>query len=441
MSVRFRIRTAQGQEVTFASHEVFAEFVRSGDLSPDDVVYDAETREWSSALTHPVVLQIELDSEDGVEGDAEQPEAEAEQPEADTEQAEAAPTPDVPSDPGLGLELAPAPDQLTASEQGDAFVKRMEAERASTLGFDDAPAVQGFRMEQGSSGLIEDIGEAVEEPARARPTIRREPRRAAPAPDEAKARTPKKKKSGAGRKYAPLLIVAAVVAAGGVYFGPELLAPATEDGVELPPPPPPLIPDTEDALRARAQERYLTTTRALLRDLPPIPAEWLQGAYLAAPSEYPQVREAWYLYLTTVRQARAGDNERYRAGYSRALDDARVEGSARTLRLAGAVAAFQGAVGPRAAHYDRVEALITAALRGHDALAEAEGTISYEPASGTPVSGDPVIEAVGRSPDAQSLLDQVLDMILGELNAPSGPGRTANVGEWIWEGILDAVTR
>ena len=56
MSVRFRIRTSQGQEISFASHEMFAEFVRSGDLSPDDVVYDAETHEWSSALTHPLML-------------------------------------------------------------------------------------------------------------------------------------------------------------------------------------------------------------------------------------------------------------------------------------------------------------------------------------------------------------------------------------------------
>ena len=45
MSARFRIRTSGGQELSFASHAVFAEFVRSGDLSPDDVVYDAETRE------------------------------------------------------------------------------------------------------------------------------------------------------------------------------------------------------------------------------------------------------------------------------------------------------------------------------------------------------------------------------------------------------------
>jgi len=107
--------------------------------------------------------------------------------------------------------------------------------------------------------------------------------------------------------------------------------------------------------------------------------------------------------------------------------------------VVSAVAAFQGEVAPRAAHYDRVEALATAALRGHDALVEAEGTILYEPAAATPVSGDPVIEAVGRSPEAQALLEDVLDMILRALNEPTGPGRSTNVGAWVWDGLLNAV--
>jgi hypothetical protein len=61
MAVRFRIRTSQGQEVSFASHQGFEEFVRSGDLAPDDLVYDAETGEWAPARTHPLVLEIEYE--------------------------------------------------------------------------------------------------------------------------------------------------------------------------------------------------------------------------------------------------------------------------------------------------------------------------------------------------------------------------------------------
>ncbi len=477
MAARFRIRTSQGQEISFASHEMFAEFVRSGDLSPNDVVYDAETREWSSALTHPVVLQIEVEAEEAEEADKAASSEEA------AEAAEASPTDDgsADSDVGvddlapspsvgdeIGLELAPAPDQLSPAEQSAAFVKRMEAERASELDFDDEPSLGGFKMEQGSSGLSDDFSLVDEEPVAAAPRPeptrreppakpRREERREQPlrsepepswAKEPPKPKKKKKKGSGALRRYAPLLIVGGVVAAAGVYFGPELLTPTQGEGSQPvpdsaapPPPPPPLIPDTEEALRERAQERFLTTTRALLRDLPPIPEAWLSGQYLAAPSDYPEVRAAWNDVLTLMRQIRSGDNERYRSGYQRALEDARVEGSSRTLRLAGAVAEFQGRVSPRAAHYDQVEALAMAALRGHDALVEAEGTIAYEPVSATPVSGDPVIEAVGRNPSAQELLNQVLDLILTELRAPRGPGTADNLGEWIWSGLLGAVTR
>jgi hypothetical protein len=460
MSVRFRIRTPQGQEISFASHEMFAEFVRSGDLSPEDVVYDAETREWSSALTHPVVLQIETDSADAPEDSEGGPEPVVE-PAGSPESVEARASSTGAAD--IGLQLAPVQDQLTPAQEAAAFVKKMEAERASSVKFHDEPAVQGFTMEQGSSGLAGDLAVAPDLAARPAPSPpereedpepeeleRKESRREPPtrweAPSRKDSKVPKRK-SGVGLKYAPLVIVAAVIVAGGVYFGPELLAPTTGerteapgDSVALPPPPAPLIPDTEESLRGRAQERFLTATRALLRDLPPIPDTWLTGAYLAAPSDYPQVREVWIQYLTTIQQVRGGDNQRYRAGYLRALEDARVGGSARTLRLAGAVAAFQGQVASRAAHYDRVEGLATAALQGHDALVEVEGTIAYEPAASTPISGDPVIEAVGRNPDAQGLLEQVLDMILAGLEGPEGPGQASNVSEWIWEGILEAVT-
>ncbi|MGD2047350.1 MAG: hypothetical protein PVH96_14135 [Gemmatimonadota bacterium] len=475
MPARFRIRTAQGQEISFASHEMFAEFVRSGDLSPDDVVYDAETREWSSALTHPVVLQIETEAEESGEEDAaekadEEAAAEAEAPSdgaADSEPEEAPAEADSEGI-DIGLDLAPAPDQMSPDEQAAAFVKRMEAERASELDFDEDPGIQGFRREQGSSlvdGLsLEDEEQADSSPPAREPVSPREtPRAARPRPEpprreerqrtepatrkpgKARKKAPKRK-SGTFTRYAAFTIVAAVVVAAGMYFGPELLGPASDEGPEpapdsaaLPPPPEPLIPDTEEALRARAQERFLTTTRALLRDLPPIPQVWLSGRYLANPSDYPEVREAWDEILTTVRQVRAGDNERYRAGYLRALEEAQSDPATRTLRLAGAIADFQGRVAPRAAHYDRVEALAVAALRGHDALVQAEGTIAYEPATQTPVSGDPVIEAVGRNDEAQARLDQVLDMILAQLEEPAGPGRSQNVGEWVWDGVLDAV--
>jgi hypothetical protein len=435
---------------------MFAEFVRSGGLSPDDVVYDAETHEWSSALTHPVVLEIESEAEEGeVPSGAAAAEGDDGADGGGDDVGENEVAGSAPPSADIGLELAPAQDVLSPEAAAAAFVRKMEAERASELDFDEEPGIQGFKVDQSSSGLVDEFGLVPEaEPARTpRNGPPAEPRRVSPRVEESRSRLgvpPKqrrKKGSGALRRYAPTVLVGAVVLGAGAYFGLELFAPSTgegtelaQDSVELPPPPRPSLPDTEDALRERAQERFLTTTRALLSDVPAIPDIWLDGQYLAAPSDYPEVRDAWVGMLTLVRQVRAGDNERYRAGYSRALEDALVDGSARTLRLAGAVGDFQGRMAPRAAHYDRAEALAMAAIRGHDALVEAEGTIAYEPAAGTPVSGDPVIQAVGRNSDAQALLEEILDMILAELDEPNGPGSAVNLGEWIWEGILGAVT-
>jgi len=456
MSGRFRIRTSTGQELSFASHEVFAEFVRSGELQPDDVVYDAETKEWSSARTHPVVLQIELETEAASRAGGE----------AQVEDVASLAPEDAPPPPAetvvpatlseIGLDLAPAPSQMTPEQESAAFVAKMAAERASNLDIDQEAPLQGFTMEQGGPEFPQPVPEPVV-PQRTEPRpIRREaaawqpepPRYESSVRDADRAQPSRRATAGAGegRRYAPLVVVLLAAVGAGVYFGPELLSsgagtreePVT-DRVVTPPSPPPVIADNEEAIRRRAQERFLTTTQTLLRGLVPIPDVWLRGSYLAAPSEYPNVRTVWEQYLTTIREVRAGDDQRYRDAYLRALDDARVDGAARTLRLASATTTFQAAAAGRNQHYGRVEDLAIAALQGHDALVQAEGTIAYEPASGRGVSADPVIEAVGRGPQAQALLNQVLDMILAELQGPGGPGEAANVREWVWAGLLGAV--
>ncbi|HUP52333.1 MAG TPA: hypothetical protein VM198_07645 [Longimicrobiales bacterium] len=447
MSARFRIRTKEGQELSFASREIFAEFVRSGDLSPDDVVYDAETREWSSARTHPVVLQIELEA-DARESSAEPP--------APKEPDAGGSSDDQASTGTLDFELAPPPTGLTPEQESAAFVAKMEAERASELDFDEAP-MQGFKRDKGASSVVGDLAPPPPRELRPEPAAEREEphrkRRDPPVEHPPTSRyasatavpaQPKRKRSrGAGGRYAPFLILGLAAVVAGVYFGPQLLAPGAgpePEGVVEPPTPPPSIPATDEALRARARERFLTATQAALRGLDPVPDVWLRGSYLAEPSVYPEVRDVWEGYLTIIRDVRAADNERYRQAYLRALDDARVEGAARTLRMSSATAAFQAAAAPRQAHYDRAERLATAALQGHDALVAAEGTIAYQPARGPALSEDPVIEAVGRSPEAQTLLNQVLDLILTELHGERGPQESGNVREWVWDGLLDAMT-
>ena len=196
MSVRFRIRTSAGQELSFATHEMFEDFVRSGDLAPDDLVYDVETAEWSPARTVPLVLEIEYekeaaeeaaaraaeagvdgeaggetDSADAAQGDEASDDAddedtsfglslapedaaggESEAPEGAGGSAQddvlATEVPgDAPGDVGLGLELAPVQD-VSPQEAAQAFVQKMEAERRDGLdGPEPGTSIGGFHME------------------------------------------------------------------------------------------------------------------------------------------------------------------------------------------------------------------------------------------------------------------------------------------------------
>jgi hypothetical protein len=444
MSARFRIRTPTGQELSFASLDVFREFVRSGDLSPDDVVYDAETREWSSARTHPVVLEIELETEETAAATTDAPagatvplEAMPDEPVGVEERTPTFAMGDI------GLDLAPAQSQLSPEQEAVEFVAKLEAERASDLSATGEVQIQSFTMEQSEPPLpVAPPAPAslpIPEPA---PRSYRKEREAPPPPRRAPTTV---SKSGTTWKYAPFAILATIVVGFGIYFGPDLFAPAATEGsdpapVTAEPPPTPVIPSTDDAVRGRASERYLTSTQALLRQLEPIPPTWLSGRYLAEPSDHARVRDVWQAYLGTIRDVRSSDEERYRVAYGRALDDAGVQEPDRSTRLTSGLTRFRASAAARQAHYDRVERLATVAISGHDALLAAEGRILYEPATGPRVSTDPVIEAAGRTPGDQALLEDILDAILGELRGPSGPGTASYVREWVYEGLLDAVT-
>jgi hypothetical protein len=441
MSARFRIRTPTGQELSFASVDVFREFVRSGDLSPDDVVYDAETREWSSARTHPVVLEIE--SEAASREEAAEPRAPVAGGAEDFGGVDApAPTESVPtfSMGDIGLDLAPA-TQLSPDEEAAAFVAKLEAERAADLSH-DVP-IQSFSMEQDSPAPAR----AAPPPPAPRESTPRSFRQERPAPTARPAPASPATKPSAALRYAPVALLIVILVGAGVYIGPALFSAATARSgdaeavpPEVTPPPAPVIPATNDAIRGRANERFLSSTQNLMRRLEPIPATWLGGRYLSSPSDFDHVRQVWENYVTTIREIRAGDEERFRAAYLRALDDAGVRDAARETRLATGMAEFRGTAAARARHYDRVETLATVAISAHQELLAAEGRILYEPATGPRVSSDPVIEAVGRTPADQELLEEILDAILAELRSAGGAGSAPNVREWAYGGLLDAVT-
>jgi len=459
MSVRFRIRTSAGQELSFASHEMFEDFVRSGDLSPDDLVYDGDTASWAPARTHPLVLQIEYEKE----------EAEAAVPGTDVDEGLEGSSDAIDA---LSFDLAPI-EEKAPSDESRAFVEKLEAEREADLDFGGshgAPTIEGLTSENSGSlaGMLKPVPAAPRPPPtppRPEPAERaRRPERSPWRSHERSAHTPatirregpdssEPKGSGAGR-WVGLMVVAAGLG-GLAYVGYGALGPqpfeATGDVLELQaepapiepvpprPTPEPVIAATETAIRARARERFLTNTQIQLRDLQPVPDAWAGGQYLAMPTEYPEVVDVWQSYVATIRAVRAGDRERYRLAYEAALDDAAIEGGARVARLSGALRDFDASREWREAHFGRVEALATAAIQSHNALVEAEGLILYDPGSGGAELG---AGTTARDADAQLLLAQVLDLLTSTLDAGGlGPHEGARVREWVWDGFLDAVAR
>lgn len=466
MTVRFRIRTPQGQELSFASQAVFVEFIRSGDLAPEDLVYDGETNEWAPARTHPLVLEIQYEEEERAEAAAREEDdrdgAEAPAPTAadlGLDLADPLPPPPEDTDPiyqdatdavgGLetlsGLELAPPAPELSPEEEAAAFLRKLESERASEL---DAPrqVSLGIRMED--SGSLAGMISQPDSPTTAdRPEVRaeRKPATPRPRPSEKPRGVPTALKAAVGVGVVAVLGIGTWLALGSdepVLADPvepqDSIAPAPPPA---PPPPPPVIASTPEAVRARAQERFLSATQALLRDLPPIPDSWLTGAYFVLPSDHEEVRSIWQSYLDAARLVRGGDEERYRIAYERALDEAGIQGDDRTVRLSTALGAFATRTDARNAHWDRVEALAVAAIQSHNALVEIEGQVLHD-ATGATGRPDGIGAGVsGRDSDSQLRVTQVIELLGSRLAADGmGPRTGSNVREWVWGGFLNAVT-
>lgn len=450
MSARFRIRTPQGQEISFGSEEMFVDFVRAGDLSDDDLVYDASTGEWSPARTHSLVLGVRSGT-----GTPTSPAAEpgARAPGASSPTGGAAGSGDEgPSDadrsvmlPGGGaLELAP---EKSPEEAAAAFVERLEEERASE--FERIEELRGLTPAARGDRALDAIAHTPPPPPPPLPESPPPPpprsRRSAPSRGTLKgagAGSAAAKARG-GRRWSPLVWIVGAVAVA-LLVGPNLVAWATggddDDGADDTVTEIAVVPDTEEGLAERAGVRFLGRVRGVVDGLPTIPRIWLDGRYLANASQYPEVREAWEAHLGTARRLQVDEDELYSQAYLTALDDARVTGPTRTLRLASALSRFQATAPVRRTHYEKVEALAVAALDFHTFLLAREAEISYEPAVGTRISADPVLQAASTNPAVQRDMEAALDRVLAALAAQgTGPVEAARVRDWTFEGLRDVV--
>lgn len=228
---------------------------------------------------------------------------------------------------------------------------------------------------------------------------RPEPRpRSAPPPRKlTRARTP-----GAGRVVALLAVLG--VAAVGVWYGSGYLAGMLgAGGPGAQGPSLPSLPPELQSRMARLAEGAVDTMAARLDRLPEreaLPAapntEWLAGAYLAAPSRFPDVPGYWESVLTFVEAAEAAEDQLFRAAFEAGLAESALSAEEAEGVLERGLAGWEAAASDRARVHRQLRTVAEASLTLHEFLMANEGQISYEPAAGG-VSRDPVLEAVPAS--------------------------------------------
>jgi hypothetical protein len=240
--------------------------------------------------------------------------------------------------------------------------------------------------------------EAVEEAFRARtppqpaqpkaPETRPEPRARAQAPRPAVSAPTSRRSSPAGL-VAGIVLLAVVF--GGGWFGWSMMS-----GEEPPPvartyAPVELLPipaEYEPVFRQLAAGALLDVVErmtalesvALLPPSPPM--DWLGSQYLADASNYPEVATYWNQLNAHLMSLRAQEEEIFRQAFEGRLSLAAVATPAHDELIARSVAGYRAALPERDRSYDRLAAVLGAAIGLHEFLIRNEDRIDYRPVPG-----------------------------------------------------------
>ena len=401
MQARFRIRTPEGQEFEPRTLEIFSEMVRSGVVRPQDMVFDALTAQWVEAGRHPMVhlFQDPLVTE----------------------------PPAVTRDIHLALVDSSGP---SAEEAEAAFIRRMEEERRTDpervpLAL-DLPVIRGPSARPAPAG--EDASGARKRGLDDGPSalvVLAPPRR-------------HRTRSIPGRSHLALTgaaVAAVALAVGLVSFRASESPAATLAAVAETPTS--VAVRAEGAVRDAAGAAFLGQVSRLRGDagVTEVPAVWLEGRYLADAAAHPEVRTYWEQVRTFVDAVQLGEADLYREAWLGAAGGLGLSGPVRSLRLATALEDFAGEAPSREEHYRRVRELSASALALHDLLVELGDRVTYEPLRGAGLSADPVLEAAGADPGAQTLLEDALDRVLAALRSQGGDSLRdrARLAAWMAE--------
>jgi len=413
--------------------EIFAELVRSGVVRPEDEIFDALMGVWMPADQHPIVALFQDPLV--VHPNAGPIPGPAGEPVGPASEATAPGAPDVPAEVAVeGIELDLAPPQLESPEEAQkAFIEKMAEERRQEMDVPQQPS-SGLSLVTAQSDVVGRSGtfRAGLEPevaATARPR---------PAPPRRKTTPVRRSPLGVTALFGVLLVavvVSARVARPALGTGET----APEETAEEPLREPRAVTRTEEQIREDAYRGFVDEMESLREEVVPgpVPRAWLEGAYLADPEAYPEVRPWWERYMAFADAAEAREAALYRQAYLRAAAQAGVSGPVRSLRMATALEDFAASRPRRTEHYARVRELAASALALHDLMVKLKGRISYEPIRGQRVSADPVIEAAGTDSDAQELLEDALDRLLSALHGADGKSARdrLKIPDWLVEGL------
>jgi hypothetical protein len=405
MKERFLIRRGD-REVRAETLREFESLVRSGAVAPEDLVHDTLTGEWAPARVHPVYRLVD-ESSDG----------------------EAARF-------GLPVELVEEED-ASPEEETRVFIERLERERERERAHGRDPGTARVDDEP-----FFDVREAA---SLARPMSEGHATGDAPAGTDARGReaSPRDDRGASGARgdgtrraaavarrrtlvlgsavVAVLAVTAAVVhPAFRLSTSPSTSGDEAATGSETPPAPP-----TDAELRAGAWAGFVERVDSVRRSfsLERVPPNWLEGRYLAAASEHPEVERFWSDYLRYIERVYAEEETLFRDAYLEVLEEHGISGPMRSLRLARVGEDFRAASVERRTRYSGVWELAVTARSLHEILVELEGDITWEPARGERLSADPVVEAAGRDEATQARLDGALDRVLSALYEVADGGR------------------
>lgn len=168
-----------------------------------------------------------------------------------------------------------------------------------------------------------------------------------------------------------------------------------------------------------------------------VPPIWLEGAYLADASRYPEVKEFWTRYRGFLHEVQATDTMLFRAGFMKQLESQGIGGALMSMRVAQATREFSRSQPERARVYLNMQELAAASLALHDLLVERADDIEYDPAVQAGVSREPVVEAVVQDTVLRDRMWMLMERIFASLESAGGPlgGSRGNLTEMLLQGV------